>query len=49
MPHITGILALFQLIRLIFGAAIVVAVIWLLIKVGKLTGAYTEKLKSQNK
>ena len=49
MPHISGILVLFQLIRLIFGAAIVIAVIWLLIKVGKLTGAYTEKLKSQTK
>jgi len=47
MPHITGILVLFQLIRLIFGAAIAVAVVWLLVKVGKLTGAYTENLKTK--
>jgi len=49
MPHMTGLLILFQLIRLVLGAAIVIAVVWLLVKVGKLTGAYTEKLKSQTK
>jgi len=27
----------------------VIAIVWLLFKVGKLTGAYTEKLKSQVK
>jgi hypothetical protein len=49
MPHMTGLVILFQLIRLVLGAAIVIAVVWLLVKVGKLTGAYTEKLKSQTK
>ena len=35
----------FGLIRLIIGIAVVVAVIWLLLKLGKLVEAYTKKLK----
>ncbi|HXY82836.1 MAG TPA: hypothetical protein VEH56_03885 [Candidatus Saccharimonadales bacterium] len=49
MPHPSGIIAIFLLVRLILGAAIVVSVIWLLFKLGRLTEAYTEKLKKQTK
>jgi hypothetical protein len=45
----SGILVVFDIIRLIFGAAIVAAVVWLLSKIGKLTEAYTQKQKAQIK
>jgi len=44
-----GILVVFQLIRLVFGAAIVAAVVWVLFKLGRLTDAYTQKQKAQIK
>jgi hypothetical protein len=43
------ILVVFDLIRLILGAAIVAAVVWVLFEVGKLTEAYTQKQKAQIK
>jgi len=43
-----GILVVFQLI-LVFGAAIVAAVVWVLFKLGRLTDAYTQKQKAQIK
>ena len=49
MPYISEILVVFDLIRLIFGAAIVAAVVWVLFKVGKLTETYTQKQKAQIK
>jgi len=45
----SGILVVFDIIRLIFGGAIVAAVVWVLFKVGKLTEAYTQKQKAQIK
>ncbi|HXY83334.1 MAG TPA: hypothetical protein VEH56_06390 [Candidatus Saccharimonadales bacterium] len=48
MPYMAGILVVFQLI-LVFGAAIVAAVVWVLFKLGRLTDAYTQKQKAQIK
>jgi hypothetical protein len=45
----SGILVVFDIIRLIFGAAIVATVVWVLFKVGKLMEAYTQKQKAQIK
>jgi len=42
-----GLLFLGLLIRTVFAAAIVVIVVWLLLKVGRLADAYTEKIKAQ--
>jgi len=41
-----GLLFLGLVIRTILGAAIVVALVWLLFKVAKLADAYTKKLQS---
>jgi hypothetical protein len=45
----SGLLVVFDLIRLIFGGAIVAAVVWVLFKVGRLMEAYTKKQKAQIK
>ena len=37
----------FGLIQGIIGAALVIALIWLVLKLGKLADAYTEKLKAK--
>jgi len=42
-----GLLFLGLVIRTIFGAAIVVALVWLMFKLAKLTDAYTKKLQSK--
>ena len=44
MPYPPG-FGLFALIRGIFGAALVVAFIWLIYKLGKLADAYAAKLR----
>jgi hypothetical protein len=41
----TGLIFLGLLIRTVFGAAIVVALVWLFFKLGKLAEAYTKKLQ----
>ena len=42
-----GLLFLGLVVRTILGAAIVVAVVWLLFKLAKLADAYTKKLQSK--
>jgi len=42
-----GLLFLGLVIRTIFGAAIVVALVWLMFKLAKLTDAYTKRLQSK--
>jgi uncharacterized membrane protein len=42
-----GLLFIGLLIRTIFAAAIVVIFVWLLLKLGRLIDAYTDKMKSQ--
>jgi len=42
-----GLLFLGLVIRAIFGAAIVVALVWLMFKLAKLVDAYTKKLQSK--
>jgi hypothetical protein len=44
-----GLIFIGLVIRAIFGAAIVIAVVWLLFKVAKLVDAYTKKLQLQSK
>jgi hypothetical protein len=41
----TGLIFLGLLIRTILGAAVVVALVWFLFKLGKLAEAYTKKLQ----
>jgi len=42
-----GLLFLGLVFRTILGAAVVVALVWLLFKLAKLTDAYTKKLQSK--
>ena len=44
-----GLLFLGLVIRSIFGAALVIAVVWLLFKLAKLADAYTQKLQSSKR
>jgi hypothetical protein len=45
MPSPNGLLFVGLIVRAILGAAVVVAALWLIWKLGKLADAYTEKLK----
>jgi uncharacterized membrane protein len=47
VPAPVGLLFIGLLIRTVFAAVIVVIVVWLLIKLGRLADAYTEKIKAQ--
>ena len=42
-----GLVFIGLLIRTVFAAIIVAAVIWFLLKIGRLIDAYTERIKSQ--
>jgi hypothetical protein len=49
MPLPIGLLFTGLIIRTLLGAALVVAVVWLLWKLGRLADAYAEKLKASAK
>ncbi len=42
-----GLLFVGLLIRTVFAAAIVIVIAWLLLKLGRLADAYTDKIKTQ--
>jgi hypothetical protein len=49
MPLPIGLLFTGLIIRTLLGAALVVAVVWLLWKIGRLADAYAEKLRTSTK
>jgi len=50
MAHpLIGLLFIGLIIRTVIAAIVIVAVLWLVLKLGRLADAYTEKLKSSKK